>query len=530
MTIKVAGVQQIRAIEAAADRSVMSYAEMMLRAGQAASAALQRLCPIRAASKIVFLIGKGNNGGDGLVMAYDLAQHTGAEIQLYLLEARSPADANFQAILDIGLPVTLAQQDPTGQTLSALLQNATIIVDALFGIGLRPPLRDPAAAVLDRIQAGLAQRAASRPFVFAIDCPSGVDCDSGAADQHTLAAAATITFIAAKPGFYLFPAAGLLGDLTVASLGLPPALAELRQISRTTLNHSLAKSLLPPRRLDGHKGTYGKVMLVAGSANYIGALTLAGEAAARSGAGLVTIATPQKLIDIAAGQLREPTWLPLPAVAGAIAEAAAETVAKGVAGYQALLIGCGLGLHKSTAAFLARLLRQKEALPPLLLDADALNILSRWPDWWQSLPRDSIITPHSGEMARLTGLPRSKIDADRWRVAEDYAAKWGLVVVLKGAHTVIAAPEGRASVIPVKTYALSTAGTGDILAGLIAGLRAQSLSAFDSARLGAYIHAQAGLHAAETNGSGRSAIAGDVLAALGQAFRSIESSESREQF
>ena len=206
---------------------------------------------------------------------------------------------------------------------------------------------------------------------------------------------------------------------------------------------------------------------------------------------------------------------------GAIDESAAVLLADAAQAYNALLIGCGLGLNETTRAFVWRLL-QTESLPPLIIDADALNSLSARRDWWRPLPEGAIITPHSGEMARLTGLSMGEIKADRWRVARHYAEVWSLVVVLKGAHTIVAAPDGKTSVIPFKSDALATAGTGDVLAGLIAGLRAQGASAYDSARLGAYLHALAGVMAADSAKSSRSVIAGDLLFALGPAFSLIE--------
>ena len=289
------------------------------------------------------------------------------------------------------------------------------------------------------------------------------------------------------------------------------------------MDGALAASLLPPRPLDGHKGSFGKVMLAVGSANYIGAAALAGESACRSGAGLVTIAAARQVIGIVASGLREPTWLPLADDDGAISESASATLSEAAQAYNALLIGCGLGLHASTRAFVRRIV-QADALPPLIIDADALNSLSARPEWWRPLPEDTIITPHSGEMARLTGLSMAEINADRWQVAQKYAEAWGLVVVLKGAHTIVAAADGRTSVIPFKTDALATAGTGDVLAGLIAGLRAQGVTAYDSARLGAYVHALAGTIAAAGVRSSRSVIAGDLLAAIGPAFHQLEAS------
>ncbi len=539
--IKVASVAEMREIEAAADRSVMSYAQMMVNAGEDASAFLQRQVAITAETTILFLIGPGNNGGDGLVMAYDLARHTAADIRLYLLQERDFSEVPFQDSADRDLQTAVFEDDYDKIQLSQWVSEADIIVDALFGIGARLPLSGGAAEIMERVNDSLRARSASRParvarptrpetgnadsrpFVFAVDCPSGVDCGSGSADPAALAADATMSFIAAKPGLFSFPAAGLVGELVISGIGIPPDLPALQRLATTMVDAALAASLLPQRPLDGHKGTFGKVMLAVGSANYIGAAALAGEAAGRSGAGLVTLAATRQNINIVAGRLREPTWLPLADTQGAIAEAASETLAEAAQAYDALLIGCGLGLHESTHAFVWRLLNS-EALPPLIIDADALNALSSKPEWWRPLPEATIITPHSGEMARLTGLTRAEINADRWRVAREYAEAWSLVVALKGAHTLVAAPDGRTSVIPFKTDALATAGTGDVLAGLIAGLRAQGATAYDSARLGAYLHALAGSLAADEVKSARSVIAGDLLAALGSAFDRVERS------
>lgn len=539
--MKVASVREVREIEAAADRSIMSYGQMMRNAGAAASRLLQQRYPIDATTRVAFLIGKGNNGGDGLVMAHDLALSTEANISLYLLEARDSADANFQAALHAGLSLSLATDDDAHQQLTALLSGADVIVDALLGIGVRLPLRGGAASILATVNDILSQRAAEavelsedepsgpdttsiqqRPFVLAIDSPSGVDCDTGEADDHVIAADTTITFIAGKPGLFMFPAAGYVGEVKVAPIGIPESLPELDRIDATIVDGRLAASLLPARPLESHKGTYGKAMVVAGSPNYIGAIALAGEASYRAGAGLVTIACAPKLIEIVAGYLREPTWLPLPHADNAIAECACETVVDAAKGYDSLLVGCGLGLDDRSQRFLLRLVNRNK-LPPLILDADALNIMSRVPRWWVQLPPGTILTPHAGEMARLSGKSAADINLNRWAAARHYATTWKVVLLLKGAHTLVAAPDGRISVIPFKTDALSTAGTGDVLAGLIAGLRAQGLSAFDSAGLGAYVHASAGVIAAETVGSGRSVVAGDVLSALGRAFATLES-------
>ncbi len=536
---KVASVNEVREIEAAADRSLLSYAQMMIQAGVDASAQLQSSVAITSKTTILFLIGKGNNGGDGLVMAHDLARHTRADVRLYLLTERDIRDIPLPDLADEDLPTAVFASDRDKLQLAQWAREADVIVDAIFGIGARLPLRGSAAELLNCVRDCLPRMSAkvqlsavrptrpeprhadSRPFIFAVDCPSGIDCDSGRADPAALAADLTMTFIAAKRGYFVFPAAGLVGELAISRIGLPHDFGALKRLSASVVDGALAASLLPPRPLDGHKGSFGKVMLAVGSSNYIGAAALAGESACRSGAGLVTIAATRQVIGMVASGLREPTWLPLAETDGAINESASATLTEAAAAYNALLIGCGLGLHASTRGFVWRLL-QDDALPPLIIDADALNSLSARSEWWRPLPEDTIITPHSGEMARLTGRSMTEINSDRWKVARQYAEAWGLVVVLKGAHTIVAAADGRTSVIPFKTDALATAGTGDVLAGLIAGLRAQGGNAYDSARLGAYGHALAGTIAADSVRSSRSVIAGDLLAAIGPAFHQLE--------
>ncbi len=531
--MKVVSVEEMRQIEAAVDARLFSYDQMMQKAGGAAGVHLRRRMDIGDGTRITFLIGKGNNGGDGLVMAVDMARHSSAQIRIYLLQPRPENDIVFLRALEAGLFVANASDDHDFRLLKSLIRSADVIVDALFGIGVRLPLRGVAAKVLrtvnlminqpgpDGVQPSDEHETSHRPFVFALDCPSGVDCDSGRADINTLLADETITFIAAKPGLFTFPAARYVGDLIISPIGIPESFPELKAISKSVLVADRARSILPPRPLDGHKGSFGKLMVIAGSPNYIGALALSAESAYRSGAGLVTAATTGDLVRTVASRLREPTYLALPDTDGAINEAAADLIVEHSRGYDALLFGCGLGRHPSTKAFIEKLL-EAPALPPMVVDADALNILSEIPYWWEKLPATTIITPHAGEMARLSKSTTAEVNANRWELAVRAAADWRLVVVLKGAHTLIADPSGKVSVNPFKTDALGTAGTGDVLAGVIAGLRAQGAAPYDSARLGAYTHALAGTIAIDRVGSSRSVIAGDVLEALGWAFNQIE--------
>jgi NAD(P)H-hydrate epimerase len=257
------------------------------------------------------------------------------------------------------------------------------------------------------------------------------------------------------------------------------------------ITSNLASEMLPERPLDANKGSFGRTLVTAGSVNYVGAAYLACNGALRVGAGLVTLATSASLQPILASKLTEATYLPLPeAEPGVIGATAAEALAKECGHYNALLIGCGLGQSQSTLEFIGSLLTE-EILPPLVLDADAINLLAKIRYWWQALTDDVILTPHPGEMARLCDLPVEEIQSRRLNIARRFAAEWHKTIVLKGAHTIIAAPDGRCCISPFANPGLASAGTGDVLAGVIAGLVAQGLPFFEAASLGVYLHGEA---------------------------------------
>jgi NAD(P)H-hydrate epimerase len=414
-----------------------------------------------------------------------------------------------------------------------------VLLDGVLGTGIRLPLKGEVAHVLAHARQVIAgmERA---PKVVAVDCPSGVDSDSGQAAAEVIPADLTVTMAAVKAGLLAFPACSLAGELRVVAIGLEQSdrpIESWQAVKRRVATRELVAGMLPPRPPEAHKGTFGTVLVVAGSVNYTGAALLAGQAAYRAGAGLVTLAVPAPLHAALAGHFPEATWLLLPHEMGVIAEAAAEVIRKNLERPTAMLVGPGFGTEDSTAAFVGQLLgfaargrrggigfvhaaRPEEAaagktqLPPLVIDADGLKLLARAEKWPDSLPAPAVLTPHPGEMAILTGLTVQEIQADRIGVAGRFAAEWGHVVVLKGANTVVAAPDGQLVVIPVATAALARAGTGDVLAGLIAGLRAQGVEAFPAALSGCWIHAQAGLLAAQSLGSAASVLAGDVLGAI----------------
>jgi NAD(P)H-hydrate epimerase len=349
---------------------------------------------------------------------------------------------------------------------------------------------------------------------------------------------------AVKMGLLRFPAFNFVGMLEVVDLGLPEDLPSLQQIDSYVVSERQVAHILPDRPRDAHKGTFGTALIVAGSVNFTGAAALAGEAAYRIGAGLVRMAVPGPLYGVLSGLLPEITWLLLPQQDGVIAEGAEELIFDNLERVTGMLVGPGLGQETTTSRFIHRLLatdsidlkrdsvgflgkqpaslKQNVTLPPLVMDADGLKHLARLSDWPARLPRESVLTPHPGEMSILTGMDVAAIQADRWEVARTQAMKWGHVVVLKGAMTVVADPSGRIYIIPVATAALARAGTGDVLAGLIVGLRAQGVSALNAAIAGAWIHAQAGLAAIDLVGHPASVLAGDVLAAVPEVLHRFE--------
>jgi hydroxyethylthiazole kinase-like uncharacterized protein yjeF len=550
--VKIVTVGEMRRIEAASDAAGHSYAAMMEQAGRAVAEAICERRELRG-RRVLVLVGPGNNGGDGLVAARCLANGD-ARVTCYLLKPRDPVkDENFLQVQERGLVVVPASEDGEWRKLRRLMREADIVVDALLGTGARLPLRGTLAKMLGLVGRELTARrqfprgfltalAANSapepgwPFVVAVDGPSGLDYESGTLDDVAVPADLTVTFAYPKLGHFRFPGAGALGELVVADVGTDPALAA--DVALEVVTPQMVREWLPPRSPDAHKGTFGKALIVAGSINYTGAAYLAGAAATRAGAGLVTLALPAAIHVAVAARLTEATYLLLPHELGVIAAAAARVLAERLEDYDALLVGPGLGQERVTAIFVEELLcggggrrhigfvgaKEKEppslALPPLVVDADGLNILAGMEDWPRLLPSESILTPHPGEMARLMGCAVGDVQADRIATAQSQAAAWGQVIVLKGAHTVVAAPDGRTAIEPFANPGLATAGTGDVLAGAIVALRAQGLGAFEAAAAGAYLHGLAGqLARAQIGAAGM--VAGDVLACLAQAWRRI---------
>jgi len=487
--VKIVTAEEMRQLEQQCLKIGLTTSALMENAGRAVAEEVGRILGNGGGHNILILIGPGNNGGDGLVAGRHL-HDWGDRVSLYLCGPRPADDPNLKLVLERGLACIDASQDENQHKLDELLSSTEAVIDALFGTGQSRPLGNPYSRVLGRVTKAKEERPELR--VIALDLPSGLNADSGAVDPACLYADNTVTLGFAKMGLFSPPGAERAGQIAIADIGIPAHLA--RSVATELISGQWAQPLLPRRPLGAHKGSFGRVLVVAGSVNYIGAAYLACSGAMRVGAGLVTLATPTSLQPVLASKLTEVTYLPLPeAEPGIVSAGAARRVLSELENYDVLMLGCGLGQSESAKSFIkAVLFGLGSSSPPLVLDADALNTLAQTPDWWHRLTVDAILTPHPGEMSRLAGLSADKIQKDRVGIARKSALKWRKTVVLKGAYTVVAAPDGSCRLSPTANPGLASAGTGDVLAGAISGLLAQGLTLFDAAALGVYLHAEAG--------------------------------------
>jgi NAD(P)H-hydrate epimerase len=543
--VKLVSVAEMKAVEREADANGLTYDMMMENAGDGLAKVVESEFKDFKDGGILGLVGSGNNGGDTLVALAKLAD-SGWPATAYIVRKRPKGDPLIEGLISSNGKVIKITDDDDFNNLKSAINTHSILMDGILGTGIKLPVRGRVADVLALAKKILTQLG-DKPKVVAVDCPSGVDCDSGEASPECLEADLTVTMAAVKRGLLKFPANNLIGRLMLVGIGLEyedKRSKSWQAIIRTVVTPEWVQATMPPRSRDAHKGTFGTAMIVAGSVNYSGAVLLAGKAAYRAGAGLVTLAVPAPLHSALAGHIPEGTWLLLPDEMGVIADNAAEVVLENLDRVTAMLLGPGFGLESETENFLVNLFSSpprnrrteigfvqaanqgettgKRELPPLVIDADGLKLLARIPDWQSKLIKPSVLTPHPGEMAVLTGLEISEIQSQRVETAERYAREWGHVVVLKGANTVIAEPGGRTAIIPVASSSLARAGTGDVLAGIITGMRAQGVEAFEAAASGCWIHAHSGLKAAESLGTNTSVLAGDLLRSMVDVIHDLE--------
>ncbi len=508
--VKIVTADQMRQIDQECDRIGLPPSGLMENAGKAVAEEVRRILGTAEQQHILMIIGPGNNGGDGLVAARYL-HDWGANVSLYLFGRRPPEDSNLELVRERDITCVEVTQEESLDGLDDSLSSATAVIDALFGTGSNRPLGGTFARALGKVSQAKEGRPGLR--IIALDLPSGLNADSGAVDPACLYADDTITLGFPKVGLFSPPGPERAGRITIADIGIPSYMAEEVPVELITADWT--RSVLPKRPLGANKGTFGRVLVVAGSINYIGAAYLACSGAIRVGAGLVTLATATSLQPILASKLTEVTYLPLPESSpGIVSPQAARLIHQEIDSYDVLLLGCGLGQSESVISFIKSvLLEEKMALPILVLDADALNTLANIPRWWQQLADNATLTPHPGEMARLAGVSVEEVQSDRVGVAKKLALEWHKTIVLKGAYTVIVNPDGQPRISPIANPGLASAGTGDVLTGVIAGLAAQGLALADAAACGVYLHGQAGEVVRERLGDA-GMVASDLLPVL----------------
>ena len=496
----------MRSIEDACEAQGVPKDSLMEKAGLATAVVARDLLGGAAGRKVVVLVGPGNNGGDGLVAARFLAAW-GAPVKAWTTPTNREEHPKTSLARQSGVSVAPITED-SFSSLTRDLQSSDVVLDAVLGIGRSRPLEGLVKETMLLLSSVRDNRSSLR--ILALDVPTGMDADSGAVDPACPRADVTISYGFPKTGHYMFPGADFTGKLEVADLGIPRNLSEDTHLE--TLTSSWVAKKLPARPSSGHKGTFGHALVVAGSRNYVGAAYLAAQAAARSGAGLVTLASPQSVYPIAASKLAEVIHLPLPEDDnGRFHPDGADLLRERLGEYDSLAVGCGFGRSPGLVNFLERLLcDDSRHLPPTIIDADGLNSLSQIPDWWERVKAPLLLTPHPGEMAGLTGLTVAQIQADRTTIAREWSNKWGVTLVLKGAFTALASPGGVCRIAPFANPALASGGTGDVLTGVIGGLLSQGLTPEDAACCGVYIHGDAGETVRREVGE-TGALAGDLL-------------------
>jgi ADP-dependent NAD(P)H-hydrate dehydratase / NAD(P)H-hydrate epimerase len=488
--MKLVSTAEMRQLEAAATAAGTSEAQLMEEAGLAVAQEAWMMLGSLEGRRIIVLAGPGNNGGDGLVAARHL-HDWGADVMVVMPKRREP-DANSSELEQREVAMMSSESDEGQAELDQLLAGSDMVIDALLGIGGGRAIeaQSPIGRALQSLAAARVRQPA--PKLIAVDVPTGLDADTGAVDPLTVEPDISVTFGLPKVGMYEAPGSAVVGRVQVIDIGIPAEAMEA--VPLELLTSRWMRGTLPARPEDGNKGTFGRVLVVGGSRRFAGAPLLAARAAYRAGAGLVTAAVPTPLYEMSAAALLETTWLPQDASGdGGIADHAAVSLRHEWRNFSAAVVGPGMGDSDDTRAFLwAALPDMGELTRGVVLDADGLNALAAMPDGPERLPERTVLTPHPGELARMLGRSIAEIQATRLATAQEAAERYRSVVVLKGAHTVVAAPDGRAKLSPFANPLLASGGTGDILAGMIGSYLAQGLEPFEAAALGVYLHAATG--------------------------------------
>ncbi|MHB9094043.1 MAG: NAD(P)H-hydrate dehydratase [Eubacteriales bacterium] len=464
---------------------------------------------------VTIFAGKGNNGGDGFVIARHLL-NAGAEVKVLLFaditEVAGDAKVNLNILQSMGHKVYPIANPNSLNIVKLAMVYTDLIVDAVYGTGFRGTVPDHVGNIVEIINAS------GKPVV-AVDIPSGLEANTGKIHGPCVKAACTVTFAYAKIGLLIQEGPEHVGRLVVADISIPPDLIRSQAVKRFLITPEIVRKIMPARRPDGHKGTYGRVLVVGGSEGLSGAVAMASSAALKAGAGLVTLAVPASLHDLMEVKLTEVMTKPLPETEGvSISVNALPAVQDLLDSADVLALGPGMSTNTETVEFVRQLVAGLSK--PAVIDADGLNALVGAEELTGKCQAPLILTPHPGEMARLMGIKTQEVQNNRIEIALESSKKWNAVVVLKGAHTVVSSPDGSLYVNPTGNPGMASGGTGDVLTGIIAGLLGQGLAPLEAAVAGVYFHGLAGDLAALEKGM-LSLVAGDLLDFLPQATKNF---------
>lgn len=487
---------------------------LMENAARALAEKALEMPALNSPAEVCIVCGPGNNGGDGLAAAR-LLKGRGCEVQVFLLgsvpKLKGDARTNAHKLKAAKIKINEVKGGAGLPTLKAGLKRSAVVIDAIFGTGFRGTADKLAGQVIGAINA-------SGVPVLSADIPSGVNGETGQVDGPAVKARVTVTMGLLKTGLLFHPGRSLAGEITVADIGIPPKAIGEQKANVNTIDLESVKLLLPCRASDAHKGGCGTVLVLAGSAGMTGAACLASLSALRSGAGLVYTGIPESLSDILEAKLTEVITKPMPETRNrTLSLQALERIGKLMGKADALVLGPGLSTHPETAELVHSLVREMNL--PAVLDADALNALSGRTELLNS-SAPLVLTPHYGELSRLLKTEIFLIKSQPLRYAREAANKFNHIIVLKGAPTVIALPDGKAWINTTGNSGMATAGAGDVLAGLIGGLMAQGLAPDKAAVLGVYLHGLAG-DLAKENKTEYCMLAGDILDTLPEAYKKL---------
>lgn len=513
--MKIAVEKDIRIIDQTAiEKYQIPQLILMENAGMALTEEVRK--HLNSHSKVVVVAGMGNNGGDGLVCARHL-HNSGVQVKIFMIgnlkKLSVYANQNYEIIKHLQVQVELINDISGIKKMGKTIAYDDVVVDCIFGIGLTKEVEGVYELAIEEINN-------CSGYVISCDIPSGIHASEGLIMKTAVRADKTVALCLPKVGNIMFPAAEFNGELVVKGISIPNELLEEMEIPLSSVTHDMIKKVIPKRQRNTHKGVYGKASIIAGSFGMTGAAILCGKSALRSGVGLLKLIIPESLHTIITTSVPEAVTVPLAETRrGVFGINQVEKLVNTCEGADVIAVGPGCGQNAEMNEILRHLITLVDK--PVIIDADGLNTLAKHVDVLRNKVNDVIITPHPGEMSRLTNLPLEVINMHPINTAREFASKWKVVVVLKGARTIIALPSGKAYINVNGNPGMATAGSGDVLTGIITSLVAQGMSSEKAAIAGVYIHGYAGDLMISQKGE-YGLIAGDLIEGITQAFRNLE--------